>query len=288
MSHPASAKHKNSATMPYRKIKITNDIRDSLHLPGGQRIITHSWDGSFRIWDMETGTQVKEWEENFSSIALSPDGKTLASGSWDGAVKLWSIDTGKVIKTLTEHTEKDIVCWSPDGGRVVGRSLDGTFRVWDVKSEETIVGPVKAGRYVYVIRYSPDAKMIATAVDDRLKIWDGNTGELLKTLDGFSTCLAWTSNGKILTTWALFTRGFQIMKFDTATWTVLDARKNLIDSFVRHISLSPDERFAITSFSRTVQLWHIETDQPIETLHHEDIVNTATFSADGKFLFTRC
>ncbi|KAG2051099.1 hypothetical protein BDR06DRAFT_973992 [Suillus hirtellus] len=99
MSHPAPAKHRNSATMPYRKFKVKGSIGKILHLPGGQRIITTSSSDSLRVWDLETGTQVEEWEVpvKLDSTVLSPDGKTLAIGSCDdGVVKLWSIDTGKI------------------------------------------------------------------------------------------------------------------------------------------------------------------------------------------------
>ncbi|KAG2051114.1 WD40 repeat-like protein [Suillus hirtellus] len=303
MSHPAPAKHENSATMPYRKIKVKSDINDILHLPDGQRIITHSWGESLRIWDLETGTQVKEWEDEMDSIAFSRDGKILASGSWDGAMKLWSIDTGKVIKTLTRHTNTFPVCWSPDGGRVLGRSLvDGTFRVWDVKSGETnILRPIQtADGPTRVIpmsaSYSPDGKMIATT-GKCLEIWDANTGKLLKTLisegAGDLRCLAWSSNGKTLTAWDQLPNslGFQIIEFDIVTWTVLDVRETVVDYFIRRIFLSPDGRFfATTSYAtRKVQLWSVETNQPIGTpLHHEHRVDSATFTPDGKFLITSC
>ncbi|KAG2051102.1 WD40 repeat-like protein [Suillus hirtellus] len=293
--------------MPYRKIEVkqATPITNILHLPGGQRIIILSQDGSFRIWDLETGTQVKEWEDKFSFIALSPDGKTLVSRSLDGAVtavKLWSIDTGKVIKTLTGHTDTVPMCWSPDGGQVLGisarssRTAEGsqTFRVWDVKSGETIVGPIKAGGFLHTVCYSPDGKVIATAGDDGLKIWDASTGKLLKTLQCHFWCLAWTLNGKILTTWGrqpVPLGKFQMMKFDTATWAVLDVPEDLVDSCINSVLPSPDGRFfaTISVLNRTAQLWNIETNQPIGTpLHHEHRVYYGTFSADGKFLFTNC
>ncbi|KAG2344713.1 WD40 repeat-like protein [Suillus weaverae] len=284
MGHPVSAKHENLATMPYRKIKVKNGTRRILFLPGRQRIIIYSLrEGSFRVWDLEKGTQVEEWEDKergVHAIALSPGGKTLASGSRDGAVKLWNVDTGKVIKTLTEHTKgAESVCWSPDGERVVSGSVDGTFRVWDVESGETILGPIKAGENQWAVCYSPDAKTIATGSKNGLKIWDANTGELLKTLKVSCVCLAWTSDGKTLFA--------GMCKIDTATWSGL----YLDTSYPDTILLSPNQRIlASTSpFDKTAQLWNLETNKPIGTpLHHQSYPDSATFSADGKFLVTSC
>jgi WD40 repeat protein len=204
-------------------------------------------------------------------------------------VKLWSIDTGKVIKTWTGHTNRvECVRWSPDGERVVSGSKDGTFRVWDVESGKTIIGQINTGDTnsyslgVLAVCYSPDAKMIATAgytYRGGLKIWDANSGKLLRTFKGVFSCLAWSSDGK-----SLIAEG---SKFDTATWTEVE----LCEDFVSKISLSPNDRILATmsSFGKTVQLWNLETNQPIGTpLHHQDEVESATFSVDGKFLLTCC
>ncbi|KIK32601.1 hypothetical protein CY34DRAFT_138349 [Suillus luteus UH-Slu-Lm8-n1] len=281
----APTMHNSLATKPLRKTKVDR-LRDISCLPDGKRIIVCAIYESFRVMDLEMGTQVGEvWENKHRGvmkIALSPDGKKVASGSRNGAVKLWSVDTGKVIKTWTGHTDRVIsVSWSQDGGRVVSGSDDGTLRVWDVQSGKTILGPINIGKNVREVCYSPDAKMIATALGSRgLKIWDANSGELLKTLQRvFSMCLAWTSDGKTLIAGG--------SKIDTATWTVVDLCKD----FVNANSLSPNDRIlAISSyFEKTVQLWDLETNQPIGTpLHHQENVYSATFSVDGKFLLTCC
>ncbi|KAG2133816.1 WD40-repeat-containing domain protein [Suillus bovinus] len=312
MSHRPPAKHENSVTMPYRKTRVNDGIRYILHLPGGQQIICYSCDGTFRVWDLETGTQVKEWEDikyQVFSTALSPGSKTVATGHGDGVVKLWDVDTGKVIKTLTGHAvtkRVHAVCWSPDGERVAGGFEGAVLRVWDVKSGETVLGPINAasgdpnGADMYEVGYSPDGKMIATAVfTSWLKIWDANTGEFLKLLVVFSriaTCLAWTSDGK-----TLFSGGWRnITKFNLATrWSriaVIDVNwevKNFTGC-VGTISLSPNQRIlAGTPFlGRTVQLWNVETNQPIGPLLRPEgdgaVFQSTTFSADGKFLVTSC
>jgi WD40 repeat protein len=43
-------------------------------------------------------------EFGVEAIALSPDGKTAATGNIDGAVKLWNIETGKDVKDWTGYT----------------------------------------------------------------------------------------------------------------------------------------------------------------------------------------
>jgi WD40 repeat protein len=291
MENPTPARNNNPAVMPYRVIRVSKTSGHMLHLPGGQRVISYSWDdGSFQVWDLEKGTQVGEkWEDKDGEVlgmALSPGGKTVATGNMDGIVKLWNIDTGKVIKTWTGHTNPvRCVCWNPDGGQVVSGTehgrfrKDATFRVWDVESGKTNLGPINTDmENTWAVCYSPDGKMIATAGSD-LKIWDANSGELLKTIKRFFTCLAWTSDGKTLIAGE--------SKIDTATWAVLDMGKTHVNS----ISLSPNECIlaSTTHFNKTVQLWNLETNQLIGTpLYHEAYVNSVTFSADGRFLFTSC
>ncbi|KAG0701014.1 WD40-repeat-containing domain protein [Suillus ampliporus] len=298
MSSLASAEQEKLLMKPLQKMEgHIFTVNGILRLPGGRRIISCSWpDGSLRVWDLESRMQVGEaWKDEGSgavrAIALSPDGKKVANGSQDGAVRLWDIDTGKVVKKWTGHTNFVLsICWSPDGGRVVSGSCDGTIRVWDVESGKTIIGPIKTeGSTVWAVCYSPDGAMIAAGTP-WVEVWNANTGELLKTLDltDFILCLAWTSDGKTL----IIAGGFgKIRKFDTATWTeiaVLDGHKTRVN--VNAISLSPNERIlASVSDDQTARLWNLETNQPIgPPLHHENIVQSAVFSADGKFLVTGC
>src|SRR4051812_39909795 len=38
-----------------------------------------------------------------NTVAFSPDGKILASGGGDNAVRLWDVETGREIKSLVGH-----------------------------------------------------------------------------------------------------------------------------------------------------------------------------------------
>src|SRR6266436_4616375 len=102
MSLPVIGAEKTQGISPRRKFEgHTEQVGDVIHLPGGQRIITCSEDGSLRMWNLKSGKKIgKAWwdgESELNAIALSPDGKQLVSGSDDGEVRLWDIDTCKII-----------------------------------------------------------------------------------------------------------------------------------------------------------------------------------------------
>jgi len=273
----------------------TGGVKGVVCLPDGQRIITCSWDGSLRLWNLESGKQIgHNWRDEddvgVSAMALSPNSKTVASGSRDGTVRLWDVETGKVIARSREHTKcVESVCWSPNGERVLSGCLDGTARVWDVERGETIMGPIKTGHdELYAVTYSPDGSKFATGgFTSGVKIWDSTTGELLHELLQCSAvwCMAWTSDAEKL----IYGSRRSIMIFDTATWNeiaVLDAH----NEFVTAITLSRNNCFlASTSLDCTARLWDLKTNLQVGLpLHHEKEVECATLSADGMCLVTGC
>jgi WD40 repeat protein len=313
MSSAATEKKETSAITHRQKFEAhTEGVVGIIHLPGGQRIITCSVDGSLRMWNVKSGKQIgDDWRDGDSgvwSIALSPDGKKVVSGSDDGAVRLWDIDTCKVIKKWTGHTMIVIsVCWSRDGQRVLSGSLDGTARQWGVESGETIPEPIeiilasiKTGHEeVWAVVYSPDTTLIATAgqdgpwttnpVESSVKIWDAKTGKLVATLKGHTDtvrCLAWTKDGKTLISGSC---DLSIRTWNTTNWeqtAVLDEHTNLVVG----IAISPNDRIlASVSYDKTARFWNLDNGQPIcSPLQHAAFGLCVSFSAGGKRLAAGC
>jgi len=284
--------------MPRQTMRGHTDwVTGVAHLTDGRRIITCSFDGSLRLWNIESGVQIgNDWRdggtEGVRSIALSPNGKTVASGNRDGKVRLWDIETKKVIAKWTGHTYGvGSLCWSIDGERVVSRSTDGTIRVWDVESGDTVLGPIKTGHvFMSAVIYSPDTTKIATGGgfdETALRIWDARTGNLLSTIkhDYTVSSLAWTSDQKKV----ICASYRSIRIFDTATWqqiTILEGHAE----YVNALSLFQNDRLlASGSFDETARLWNLDTNLPVgPPLQHQDAVQSAAISADGKQLVTGC
>ncbi|KAG2060531.1 WD40 repeat-like protein [Suillus hirtellus] len=284
-------RHQTSGVRPRQTMRgHKSRVTGAVHLPGGRRIMTCSWDGSLRLWDLESGAQIGEdWrdeeDEEVYGMALSPNGKTIVSGSGNGKVKLWDVKTGKVFAKWTGHTERvTSVCWSADGKRVLSGSRDGTARIWDVDSEtgETVLTIKTGHKHVFTVVYSPDHTKIGTGgyKENAVKIWDENTGELLATLkhDPIVFSLAWTTNGKKLISASSYG---PIRIFDTTVWeqtATLEGHTN----WVTAITLSQNDRLLVSaSDDDTVRLWNLDTNLQVgPPLQHEDYVNCAALSAD--------
>jgi len=115
-------------------------VRDVVASPDGKLVASVADDMVCRLWDAETGEQVREVSDhkprtphNYPSmlyaVAFSPDGKHLATGDKVGHVAVWETATGKKVTTLEapvmytwdprarRHSIGGIrsLCFSPDG-----------------------------------------------------------------------------------------------------------------------------------------------------------------------------
>ena len=66
------------------------------------------------------------------SIAFSPDGSVLASGSRDGSVKLWDIETKTQITTFPHVAPVSAVSFSPDEKTFASGTIDGAVHLWEI------------------------------------------------------------------------------------------------------------------------------------------------------------
>ncbi len=62
--------------------------------PGGKHLLSWSYDGTLRWWDLDSGVDVcvfKGHADRVTGAALSPDGRSVASVSRDGTLRLWDL-----------------------------------------------------------------------------------------------------------------------------------------------------------------------------------------------------
>ncbi|KIK44174.1 hypothetical protein CY34DRAFT_11258 [Suillus luteus UH-Slu-Lm8-n1] len=146
----------------------------------------------------------------------------------------------------------ETIALSPDGKKMVSGSFDHSLKLWNVDTGKVIkiwTGHIK---WVRSMSWSPDGgRVVSGSEDGTFREWDVESG---KTILG-----------------------------------PIKAGEDIDD--VGAVCYSPDPKMiatAGTSF-KTAQLWDLETNQPIRApFLHQEYVNSATFSADGKSLVTSC
>ena len=99
----------------------------------GRRIVSGSADDTVRVWDLETGAQIKVLNghsDTVRSVAISLDGRWIVSGADDNTARIWSADTFELVHKLEGHTGTVMsVAVSKDGRVVVTGSFDDTIRI---------------------------------------------------------------------------------------------------------------------------------------------------------------
>ncbi len=110
--------------------------------PDGKYLVTSSWDGIVRLWDVASGKEVRQFLGHSGSVfgaAFSPDGKYILSSGTDRTVRLWDVQTGQEVRRFVGHTnEVRSATFSPDGKYILTASNDGTARLWLTDIQDTI------------------------------------------------------------------------------------------------------------------------------------------------------
>ena len=143
--------------------------------PDGSKIVSASNDGTIRIWDINTGTQIREFEgdkDGVISICITPDGKKIVSGSAGDIIRVWDINNGKQLREIKVEDTRSKVCVTPDGTKIVAGYQQGKLQVWDINNGEKLLNFILGYSEVASVCVTPDGSKVVAADHDTIHVLD--------------------------------------------------------------------------------------------------------------------
>ena len=149
----------------------TTWVESAVYNATGSQIVTASWDGTAKVWDVETGKLLYSLRHppQVNSAHFNATGNQIITASRDRTVMIWDALTGKRLKILRGHY------FDIESGVNNVKVIRPPRRGYpDLRSRS----PVRRG----IISATYNAKgnyIISTGTDFRTIIWDVQTGKPL-------------------------------------------------------------------------------------------------------------
>jgi WD40 repeat protein len=156
---------------------VPTRIRCLAAAPDGAHVLSASFDGLIRLWDVTTGRVVRVFQPGHSkwatTVAYAPNGMLAISGGWDNTARLWDVGTGREVATFKGHEDSvECVAFAPDGKSAVSGGHDKTLRLWDVASRKEIAVFRGHSDIVFCVAFSAVGKhVVSGSADSTIRIW---------------------------------------------------------------------------------------------------------------------
>ncbi len=255
--------------LPLKEIapKIPAGFNSVAFAPDGKTLVTTAMDATLRIWDPQTGRQLRQFAGFAGAaghFAFAPDGKSLAVADGHTVIRLIDLAGGTDRLPLNGHRGNvSSAVVTPDCQTVVTSSVDGTLRFWDPligRERDRRPAPV---HFLSAPRLLADGQNYLTLGSDWMyRLHDLATGKELAVLRGHTahSPFALSPDRKTL---AAVDADKTVRLIDPATGKVRHTLMK-VKEYVSGMSFTPDSRtLVVWNADRVVTVWDSGTGQQV-------------------------
>ena len=267
----------------------------------GDKLLIGNESGSLNIWDLSNGQQIKTIKNTMGiqAVAIDATGTKIFAGGWDfkehsAGCKQWDLASGNLLTTYKSEggSWAQSLAVTDDGKRMVWTSGSKLF-FSDILSGQNLK-TLEDLHQSEIKRLSSHGKFVLSCDVSGSQILDIETGEVLKTFEGFRGVLSNDGKNVLLIGYNERNGNPKVLLWEIATKLEInnpstERNKNVktMAYFISSVALSPDQKFALWSVNNELRLWNIEVGKEIFTLTgHTNQVTASGFFANGKFAYS--
>jgi RNA polymerase sigma factor (sigma-70 family) len=301
-------------------LKWRHGVTSVAFTPDGKAILTGGTDDSIRLWDRQTGKEIRRFQGppgpsdmNGPSgpiwVALSGNGKYLAANYWNRGIMIWELESGNELRRMPGGAfGAGMLQLTSDGKTLVFRGWNQWALVLEtltgkelqvIKGQQQMAGPIGFNPASAGMAVSPDGKTLASAVVEAplgglsgyfVNLIDLESGKVTRQIEESDavSAVAYSPNGKVLA----YGTGLAILLRDAKT--AKEIRKIKAPNHVTALAFSPDNKLvAAKAGDLLIRIWDAGTGQEIHKLGEginnagfmqPSLMQSFAFSPDSKFL----
>ncbi len=261
--------------------------------PNGRYVISADFEDSVRVWDFNSGRQLRAFGTGgSSSVAISPDSKYALFGGVE-EIGLWNLQAGSEIQRIKGlQGWVRSVAFSPDEkfSRVLAADDSKTPTVWDIATTQQIIAFGGKTGQIGSVSVSPDGKSLFVAQSyGVVHVWDLASGRQKGTFRsrlGINTTEV-NGTGTLVGAggWDFETRRSTVRFWNTATGTETNVVSQEGGSWVQSFQFSADQKNVLWTAGPSLLLSELATGKTVRTFKSEDAyeLTSCALSLDGKF-----
>jgi len=209
--------------------------------PSGRYVAAASEDTTWRLWDVNTTTELLLQEGHSRGVfcvAFDGSGALIATGGTDSYGRVVDLRSGRTIMILDGHIKPIYgIDWIGGGHRILTGSADGWIKCWDLRKVQNVGG---VGAHKSVVSDLRVFKGIDNPVNGHPPVFDENGNRMPKKSGTFFVSSGFDKEVKL---------------FSNDDWSLIQSLSGHSGN-VHSVDISENSKWIVSgAYDRTVKLW---------------------------------